>query len=309
MKILAYSELESKDELFPLMDHAFRWPFNQSAFENLIRLDPRLKNSVVGFCAVEKSGVLGYVGVMDLRTRKLDGELEPTGGIYGVATMPNHLRKGVCTALMNRAHEYFRERGYRFSFLGTGHSLVAHSLYEKLGYRDSLDIPSAYKTIQSKNAEPFVKEKVGKVDLGKVLEIYNRSVKGRTGLVVRDEEFLMMLKKNERLTDKQYIVGEEGYAIVQDIKYAWVNGILIRELVSSNAKEANRLLGLVERRARNLICDRAVLDDDLLRVYESRGYVVLKKGQGVIMAKPLTADASLKQSYGDKFYMAGLDFF
>jgi len=309
MKILAYDELESKDELLPLMDHAFRWPFNQKAFENLIRLDPRMKDSAVGFCAVEKGKLLGHVGVMDLRTRRLDGELESAGGVYGVATMPGHLRKGICTALMNRAHEYFREKGYRFSFLGTGHYLVAHSLYEKLGYSDLFDVPSAYKTMHSKRTRPSVKEKTGKIDLGNVLKIYNESMKGRTGFVVRDEEFLVMLKKYERLADKQFIVGAEGYTIVQDIKYTWVNGISIRELVASNAEEANRLLGLVERRARSLVCDRAVLDSDLLRVYEARGYIILKKGQGVIMAKPLTTGASLKQSYGDKFYMAGLDFF
>jgi len=309
MKILTYGELGSKDELLPLLDHAFRWPFNQKAFENLIRLDSRLKNGAVGFCAVEKDRLLGHVGVMDLCTLKLDGELEPVGGIYGVATMPAHLRKGICTALMNRAHEYFREKDYRFSFLGTGHQLVAHSLYEKLGYKDFFDVPSAYKTIQSKNVKPAVKEKAEKVDLSKVLEIYNRRMKGRTGFVVRDEEFLMMSKKYERLADKQFIVGEEGYAIVQDIKYTWVNGISIRELVSSNAKEANRLLDIIEGRARNLICDRAVLDGDLLQVYASRGYITLKRGQGLFMVKPLTADASLEQSYGDKFYMAGLDFF
>jgi len=71
----------------------------------------------------------------------------------------------------------------------------------------------------------------------------------------------------------------------------------------------NRLVGLVEAKATDLIMDRDVPDRVLLKVYRSHGYIVEKRSHGLIMVKPLTADASFKQTYGDKFYLTDLDFF
>ncbi len=66
MKILTYRELERKSALLPLMEQAFGWPFDPFDFERAIKLDPRLRDSSVGFCAVDEGEVVGYVGVMDL---------------------------------------------------------------------------------------------------------------------------------------------------------------------------------------------------------------------------------------------------
>jgi len=125
MKILSYRDLKSKDGLLPLLDHAFHWVFNQRQFENLIRIDPRSKNGPVGFCAVENERIIGHVGVLDLATRTLDGKVEYVGGLYGVATLPGYTRRGVCTALMDKAHQYFKEKDCLFSFLATSPTLTA----------------------------------------------------------------------------------------------------------------------------------------------------------------------------------------
>jgi predicted acetyltransferase len=136
MRIVTCKELKSKDGLLPLLDHAFNWPFSQNQFEEIISIDPRLKNSPVAFCAIENNRLIGHIGVMDLATRTLDRSIEYVGGIFGVATLPGHTQKGVCTTLMNTAHQHFKEKHYRFSFLSTSPALVAHALYEKLGYTD-----------------------------------------------------------------------------------------------------------------------------------------------------------------------------
>ena len=153
MKIIPYRDLESKDGLLPLPDHAFYWVFNQHQFDDLVKIDPGLKNSPVGFCAVEDGQIIGHVGVMDLATRTLDRSIEYVGGLYNVATLPGYMRRGVCTALMNRAHEYFMDKHYRFSFLSTSQALVAHALYEKLGYVDLTQYPSVYKVFHDKKAK------------------------------------------------------------------------------------------------------------------------------------------------------------
>jgi hypothetical protein len=71
----------------------------------------------------------------------------------------------------------------------------------------------------------------------------------------------------------------------------------------------DRLVGLVEEQAKDMIYDRAVLDNALLQIYRSRGYMIQERSHSVMMIKPLTADASFKQTYGDKFYLTGLDTF
>jgi len=102
MKITTYRELESKNELLPLMDQAFEWPFSPMEFEEEIKDHPRLKDNPVGYAAIEDSQLVGFVGVMDLATRTIDGAEETVGGIWGVATHPAYARRGISTALMQR---------------------------------------------------------------------------------------------------------------------------------------------------------------------------------------------------------------
>jgi ribosomal protein S18 acetylase RimI-like enzyme len=264
-----------------------------------------LKDSPVGFSAIENDSVVGFVGVMDVATRTLDGEMAHVGGVYGVATMPSHVRKGISAALMNTAHQHFRDKGYRFSFLGTSHTIIAHSFYKKLGYTDLLEIPSAYKVLRAKTARPSVKEGTAKLDFDRIMKIYNAYVEGRTGLVVRNQAYLNMLKKSERLTDKQCIVDEEGYVLFRKER----GNVWVRELLALNAEEIGRLISLVEEEAKDLIYDRAVFDSTLLQAYKSHGYMIQERSHSVIMVKPLKANASFKQTYGSKFYLTGLDSF
>jgi len=310
MKILTHRELEPKDELLPLMDNSFGWPFNPKMYEKLVKIDPRLRNSPVGFCAVENGHVVGYVGVMDLASRTLDGSVEYVGGIYGVATLPSHARKGVSTALMNRVHEHFRERNYRFSFLCTSHTLVAYSMYQKLGYTDLLERPNAYKVLSPKKAKAVEEQRSGKIDFDRLLRVYSEFVKGKTGFVVRDRAYLTMLKKTGYFSGKECIIEENGYVIFRsNVGGTWSKATWIRELVALNAEERNRLVGLVEAKTKDLVMDRVVLDEALLQVYKSRGYMVEKRSHIVTMVKPLATDASFKQTYGDKFYLTELDSF
>ncbi len=308
MEIRAYRDLESTDELLPLLDHAFRWTFNRRSFEQVAKMDPRLRDSPIGFCGLENGHIIGFVGVMDLPTRTLKGNVEYVGGVYGVATLPGQTRKGICTALFERVHEHFREKGYRFSVLGTSHTIVAHGLYRKLGYADLFECPSAYKLIKTKQTKLPVK-KTDKPDLDKMLKIYNERVTGKTGFVVRDAAYFKLLKKSEGFTQKECIVDKEGYILFKEVKGMWVNGIWIRELVAINTKQMNKLLSAAEAKAKEMVYDRAVMDEKLLQIYRSRGYMVQERSHGVIMVKPLAAEANFGKTYGDRFYMTGLDFF
>lgn len=305
MNVLTYRELESKDGLLPLLDHAFNWIFDERQFNDFARVDPRLKNGPIGFCALEGSRIIGYVGVMDIATRTLEGTTERVGGLYGVTTLPGFTRRGVFTTLMAAAHEYFKQKDYRFSLLGTSPTLIAHGLYEKLGYKDAVEYPSAYKVVRDKSSNTGLGGLVSTFDPQRMLSIYRKATKTRTGLVIRDIAYLKMLRKVEGIKPKQCLVGGEGYVIFKEDK----STMWVRELIATNKKETEKLVAVTEQRAKAVVYNRAVIDEQLLETYRSRGYLVQEKGYSVMMCKPLKAEGSFTQVYGDKFFLTRLDSF
>ncbi len=305
MKILTYLELQEKSALLPLMEQAFGWTFDPSEFEKTIESDPRLRDGCVGFCAIDNAEILGYVGVLDLNTRLLDGTIEKVGGIYGVATSPGHTRRGVCTELMNRAHEYFEAKDYRFVFLTTSPTIVAFSLYRKLGYSNVTSFPSAYKVKETKSAMNRKKVETPKAYFDKMLEPYSHYAESRTGFVIRDKPYMRMLFKTAEIHPRECLITQEGYAVFKKQR----NHIMIRELIAKNQKGMGELVDFCEREARNMVFARAVLDRDLLEVYRSRRFMVLREGHGVLMVKELVEHESFKNAYGDRFFMTSLDHF
>jgi hypothetical protein len=104
-------------------------------------------------------------------------------------------------------------------------------------------------------------------------------------------------------------VDKKEYILFKKIGGMWVNGIWIRELVAPNTKQMNKMLDKAEAKAKEMIYDRAAMDEKLLQVYRSRGYMVQERSHGIMMVKPLVASADFGKTYGDRFYMTGLDFF
>jgi ribosomal protein S18 acetylase RimI-like enzyme len=289
-----------------LMEQAFGWPFDPLEFDKNIKADPRLRDSGVGFCAVIEGKTVAYVGVMDLATRTADNKEEQVGGIYGVATLPGHTRKGICTALLNRVHEHFKEKDYRFSFLTTSPTIVAHGLYKKLGYFDVTSFPGVYKVKEKPHKQKTMKrEKASKLNLTRMLEIYREYVKNKTGFVARDETYMKMLAKTHEIAGKECITTEKGYVIFKKER----KQVRIRELVAHDKKEMNKLIRIVEDKAKSVVYGRAVLDPTLREAYADRGFTVLNSGHGVLMAKELTSHASFKEAYDNRFYMSALDHF
>jgi GNAT superfamily N-acetyltransferase len=286
------------------MEQAFGWPLDPFEFERVIKLDPRLRDSGVGFCAMDEGEVVGYVGVMDLDSRALDGTVEKVGGVYGVATLPGHTRQGICRMLLNRAHQHFTEKGYRFSLLTTSPTIVAHALYEELGYFDVTSFPAAYKVREKIEKESKPSRQNAKLDFDLMLKIYRNYVKDKSGFVVRDRDYVRMLAKTYEITQRQCIMTKRGYIIFKQEKKM----IRIRELAARDEKEMNSLIRLVEQKAKNVIYARAVLDPKLRQTYKSRGFSVLESGHGVLMARNLT-NASFTNTYGNTYYMTSLDHF
>ena len=307
IEILAYGELKQKDSLLPVLEQAFGWSFSPARFERNIRMDSRLRDGSVGFCAVEEGKVVGYVGVMDLTLRTASGTEERVGGLYGVATHPEYTRQGISTALIARSHEYFMRKGYRFSLLTTSPTIVAHALYTKLGYFDVAPFLSAYRGAGTKRQKASKRRSSAKPDYSRMLGLFRQCVKGRTGFVIRDEEYLRMLFKQNEISARECIVTERGYVIFKKEK----ESVRIREFVAQNGKEMRRLIGLVAGMTQKPVVVRLGIHSsgDAIQTYKSQGFTVLEKAHGVLMAKELVTDASFNDSFGNRFCMSALDHF
>jgi predicted acetyltransferase len=304
MRITTYRELESRDELLPLFQHAFWWPFTPQEFEKTIKADPRLQHSPVGYAAIENNRLVGFVGVMDMATRTLESSEEKVGGIWAVVTNPAHARKGISTALMKRSHEYFREEGYKFSLLNTSKSLIAYRFYRKLGYKDVMAYPSVYKVI---NRQKGITRKVSrktKLNWNKVLEIFDQATKDQTGFVVRTPRYGKMLETRKGVHPRKSIVSDNGYALLKEER----GDVSIREIVAFTEEETSRLITQSEEKAKKTVIAEAVLNNDLQKSYLSHGFMLLEDSYDLLMSKPLT-NANFREVYGHKFYAAATDYF
>jgi GNAT superfamily N-acetyltransferase len=305
MKIETYRELESKDELFPLIDQALWEYLNPIEFEQDIEADPRLKHSPIGYAAVRNGRIVGFVGVMYMVTRSVDGSEVKVGGIWDVATHPAHTRKGVSTTLMQRAHENFQEADCQFSLLTSGRADIAYNFYKKLGYEEVLTFPSAYKIIKPTKKLVKATRKKMKPDWNRILRVYRQVTEDRTGLVIRSEEYMKILERRKIIQPEKTIQTEKGYALLKEDE----GKVSIKEIMVPTKEETIRLIGEVEEKALKTVADRAVLSHRTLEAYRSEGYMTLTQSYGVLMAKPLTESATFKGIYGEKFYLTSVDLF
>ena len=305
MEIITYRELKNKDAFMFLIEQAFWWPISPADMEKIVNLDFRLKAGPVGFCAVENGKLAGFVGVLDIPTRTISGKEVNIGGIWCVATSPPFARRGICKILMDRAHQYFKEKRYPFSFLQTSRTLIAYAIYVKMEYVEVEKVnryPQAYKVFQKEKIEKKLETKLDPI---RILGIYQEFVKDRTGFVIRQNDFVNMFSQRRRFEEKKSFQEENGYALLFESS----NVIKIQELISRDEVTFLKLLDQVESVAQNGVIDRMITDEKLLKIYKGRGYCIYEKGDhGVFMVKKL-ADMDFEEVYGGIFHIGILDLF
>lgn len=304
MEIVTYRQLQPKDSFMLLMDQAFWWPLSPSHLEKLTSLDLRLKNSPVGFCAVEDGKLAAFVGVLDIPTKTVSGKVETVGGIWCVATNPRFANRGICKTLMDKAHQYFQEKKYHFSFLTTSRTIIAYAIYVKMGYVEVEKVnsyPEAYKVLQEE--KPWEKVEA-RLDPEKIFDLYRKSVRDKTGFVVRQDDFLAVSLERKRFDEKKSVLLENGYALVGGPREV----SRIMELVSLDEQTYHKLLDLVESITPNGVIDRMITDEKLLEIYKKRGYCIEEGDHGVVMVKRL-GKYEFDEKYGDHFHIGMMDLF
>lgn len=305
MKIVTYRELDPKDDIMMLMDIAFWWSISPKDLAERINSDIRLKNGPVGFCAIKENRLAGFVGVMDISTKTVEGKVEIVGGIWSVATNPDFARQGICRTLMEVTHDYFRSQGYRFSFLCTIRTIIAYAFYLKLGYRE-VEAVNKFMGVYKALDKTECGEKSAPVhfDPKEIYQIYQRFVGGKTGFVVRQKDFVTMFAKRKRIDEQKSMLKPKGYALVTENQ----NVIKVQDLVALDESTYKELVEGIEEIAKNGVIDRLVADDKLLAIYKSKGYRFQKGDNSVLMVKNLT-NVDIDKVYGKSFYMGLLDWF
>ena len=211
MKIVEYRDLSQKDEFLSLIYQMFLWPLTLQELENTIATDERLLGPV-GYCAVEEGKLAGFVGVMDIPTKTVEG-IEWVEGIWCVATVPQFAHNGVCKNLMSRAHEYFETN--QFSFLYTSRTIIAYNLCRKLGYREVKkynEFPTAYK-LAGGGIPAECKEGLNWVRIG---NLYEDWVVDKTGFALRQKNIRDLLRARKLIDEDKSIQTEKGYALISE---------------------------------------------------------------------------------------------
>lgn len=101
---------------------------------HILRTDPRPFPCLAVY-AVENNVVLGQVGIFRLPMVSTEGR-EDVGGVWAVATHPQHAARGIASRLLDEAHERIRQAGLRFSTLVTNRYHGAYRLFHRHGYED-----------------------------------------------------------------------------------------------------------------------------------------------------------------------------
>ncbi|MFW6040987.1 MAG: GNAT family N-acetyltransferase [Thermoplasmatota archaeon] len=181
MNIIHYDQVDD-NEMSELTLTCFSHPYSKKHIEGMIKADSRVPEWGGELYAEKNGRLLGTVGILFPRAKKVDGSIEKVGGIRNVCSRPTASRKGVAKTLLVEAHKKLKKEEVRFSFLMTSKATVAHNLYKKLGYRDIFVYPEAFKKVEHKKSEvEFKKEE----DPNYIRELYMKSMKDLNGLVVR----------------------------------------------------------------------------------------------------------------------------
>jgi predicted acetyltransferase len=306
MPIVRFDEIRDYYEFMKLMHSAFNWGESRERVEKMRRLDPRYRNPF-GFALQEGKRLLGFVGTVDIPMRRLDGRVETVGGIHSVSTDPEAARSGVATRLMEHSHRWFRKLGYRFSFLCTSHSLVAHGLYERLGYSDISALnqyPRAYRSFpEPKQDEPEAK-RAKELNSRLVQRLYERTGEGRTGCTVRTRNWPQVILEERELKASDVLVRPDGYVFTTN----WGRTLFIDEWVALTSAACRDAYRRLQKRRKSAWIVAQVDSPVLLSFLKANDFSFAYGRYQVRMVKPL-GRTTFDRVFGDRFCFSQLDAF
>ena len=191
-KIVFFDEIDDPLKVTLLFQLSLSFTATPKVLEELRANDDRYTPEFGIFALTEEGEVAAGHLLMKISTETTVGRLD-VGGVNAVGTHPTFARRGAMTVVMNAAHKYFKQHGLEHSVLTSSSSLVAMTLYERLGYVElarstlALKYPNQPRTsAQSEiSIRPYSDE-----DLSQIDRVFREATAGSYGLIHRPNNFL-----------------------------------------------------------------------------------------------------------------------
>jgi predicted acetyltransferase len=292
MKIRYYDELtEDFDSIRNGLSIAAFWGFWTRERIELERKCNKQLAKEFAIYAIEGKTLLGQVSMYEFEIETTEGT-EKIGGVAGVYSNPARARIGVSKKLMQRCHEIFREKGFRYSFLGTSKSLVAVNLYAKLGYDFIAYHPFGYKRLPNKRKKKAARlRKCTSYKQGKRMhELHSEYTKDCLGWIHRPPDFFTWRIKDRKHPPKENIVfardtkGKiQGYAI----KSRRMNILDVEEIVAPSERYFTQLIDGLSNEKMNYMVMWSVMNPLTSARLAKLGFEIFHETWAITMALDL----------------------
>lgn len=304
MRVLTYDELTASMDLDRALIHlsAFGGVFSSRAV-SLVRSRLKALADYVGVFAVENGRVLGQIFVQRIPYAFRDGPGR-ISGIAVVGTRPDRGRHGIARRLLTEVHQREREAGLEFAALWTNRSWGAHTLYERLGYRDVYSSPWVVHgpagPRRRRARAPGVRPG-RRTDLEEIDRLHDRECERRLGFYRRPRGFSatdVLLGSID--PGKNLIVARQGPKLVG---YAHIDPsssrVLCGELVGESSAVRRLLVSEVIRSAgkRHFVFQHTLLGD-APALFRGHGYLSVPTSWYVLMGADLRHDWTRSEAVG-----------
>jgi len=198
-RIVFFDEIDDPYEVTLIFQLSLSWPITPKLLEELRSGDLRYMRDFGMFGVTREGTVASGLLLMRFPTQTMQGGLE-VGGVSAVSTRPDFARRGLMTAIMNRTHEYFRERDLEYSVLTSSRRLGAMAMYQQHGYSEIDHSEVAVKhpnQPRTRSPESILVRPFTEADVDSVDNVYKRAVEGSTGFVCRPKNFLKARKYSQ----------------------------------------------------------------------------------------------------------------
>ena len=262
--------------------------------------------------ALEGDRVVAQVGAAYPTIETTEGTVK-AGFVEAVAGMPNFARRGYAKALMKKVHEQMLDDGIEVFILGTSKTLVAYSMYPKVGYHDMIPFNWGLKNRQ-KYSDTGINMKIRRHKIEDGDRMFKEFAEGQLGFVHRPDWYPQLRSSwGDEVYGKAVTFqrNEEpiGYALIR-LPETHLN---VRELVTLDPKDLEPCLRTLENHySKDFITNSITGRREIFKRFEAHGMKPMESW-GVIMAmdaKGMMSQKQVKSLLGidkDRFQMFTLD--
>ncbi len=287
MKICYYDEVDHYD-VHRLTMLAFGWAMRPREIRYLMRHDPRVMDGY-GLYAVEDGLVVAQVVPLHMPVRLTSG-VEVVGGMAGVCSLPSIWGRGYARALLERAHELYREEGYDISTLMTSRNIRGYGIYRRLRYVDLAPFRHATHRVKGRRAgaKGLRLRRAKKGDLPTIQSLFELQVEGQYGWTERNPRVLRnLVRLYPKTLEAYHLVLRDGKAVGY-VRAPRGEAYVADEAIVSRLGDLSEALRSLEGRSKreygtvaNVICQR-----DTSRL-AGLGYAIDGPAMATVMATPL----------------------